>query len=251
MRLIADIQPPEVVEPAEEPLDLPASMVTPERSPVLSRRPPSIGFMRRDECNAVLAQARIQRIAVIGLVPDQTSGKWTNEGGSERVFDEGDFMRRSSGHKDGDRKTRAVCHGHALATLAPLGCSHPAAPLLAITNVPSMKHSDKSNPPRVRTSSAMALSRRSNTPEVTHCWNRRWQVWYGGYRSGRSCHRASVFSIHKIPSSTALLSRQGRPHPFVRVLGAGINGPKTDHCASVSSTAHLLVQSSIPGVNHL
>jgi len=251
MILVANVEPPEVIEPAEEPLNLPALAVAPERTSVLSGRFRPIGFMGGDEFDAVLSQPRIQGIAVIGFVPDQASGKLTNEAGSQGVVDERDFMRRSSGHKDGDRKTSAVCHGHDLATLAPLGGSHPEAPFLAITKVPSMKHSDKSSPPRVRTSSAMVLSSRSNTPERTHCWKRRWQVWYGGYRSGRSCQRAPVFSIHRIPSSIARLSRQGRPRPSTRLLGSGINDPNTAHCSFVSSTAHLLVDTRIPEVSHL
>jgi hypothetical protein len=40
------------------------------------------------------------------------------------------------------------------------------------------------------------------TPCFTHCWNRLWQVWYGGYLAGRSFQGAPVRKIHNIPSMT-------------------------------------------------
>ncbi|MDQ3063765.1 MAG: hypothetical protein M3R14_13035, partial [Acidobacteriota bacterium] len=69
-----------------------------------------------------------------------------------------DFMRRSRFRKDGERKTKAVCHCHEFRTLAPLGLSNFKAPFLAETNVPSMEVSDKSSLPRVRKSSAKVSS---------------------------------------------------------------------------------------------
>ena len=249
MSLAADGQAPEVVEPAEAPLALPALTGAPERASVLGGRPRPIGCMGREECTAVLSP-RIQGLAVVRLVPDPSSGQFTNEAGSQRLGNAGDGLWRSSGHVEGERKTRAVCHGQALATLAPLGGAHPAAPLLASTQVPSMKPSDKSTSPRSRTSSAMALSRRSTPPARTHGWHRRWQVWYGGYRSGRSCHRAPVFRVHRMPSSPARLSRQGRPRPSGRLRSVGINGLKTAHCASVRSTVHLPGESVLQGMDH-
>lgn len=52
----------------------------------------------------------------------------------------------------------AVCHCHDLRTFAPLGFSHPLAPFLAMTKVPSMKHSVKSRLPRSCRSFTNALN---------------------------------------------------------------------------------------------
>ena len=45
------------------------------------------------------------------------------------------------------------------------------------TKVPSMKHSERSKPPRASRSSARASSTRESTPCLTQRWKRRWQVW--------------------------------------------------------------------------
>jgi hypothetical protein len=45
------------------------------------------------------------------------------------------------------------------------------------TQVPSMKHSERSKPPRASRSSARASSTRESTPCLTQRWKRRWQVW--------------------------------------------------------------------------
>src|SRR5215510_16446513 len=95
-------------------------------------------------------------------------------------------MRRSRRCVNGERKTSAVCNCHELRTFAPLGLSHSEPPFLATTNIPSMKHSVRSSSPRTRRSSASASNTLRKTPSRTHCWNRRWQVWYGGNRPGKS-----------------------------------------------------------------
>lgn len=222
-------------QPTEETLDFPAAFVAPENPPILSRRLYSVGLMRRNQFHVPFSQPGVQSIAVIGFVSNESSGKLTNEAGSQRFFNEGDFMWRSRGHKDGDRKTRAICHCHDLRTLAPLGISHSRPPFLAMTNVPSMKHSDRSRPPRSRTSWASRFKSLSRTPLRTQFWNRRWQVWYEGYRSGRSCQGAPVFKTHRMPLSTARVSFQGRPRPSGRHLGLGISGFRSVHCSSVRS----------------
>jgi len=68
----------------------------------------------------------------------------------------------------------------------------------------------------------------------THCWKRRWQVWYGGYFLGSSRHWAPVPNTHKIPLSTARGSCLGRPRPSERRFGRKI-GSITSHWASPTS----------------
>jgi hypothetical protein len=146
-------------------------------------------------------------------------------------------VRRSRGGADGERKTKAVCHCHELRTFAPLGRSHTPAPFFATMNVPSIKHSVRSRPPRSLRSDAKASRMRSSVRSRTQRWKRRWQVWYGGYRPGRSCHCAPVRRIHKMPFRTSRLLRHGRPRPSARRGRWPINGSRTAHCSSVRSIA--------------
>jgi hypothetical protein len=74
----------------------------------------------------------------------------------------------------------------------------------------------------------------SSLPSRTHCWKRRWQVWYDGYFLGSSRHCAPVPKTHKIPLSTARVSCHGRPFPSERRFGRRI-GSISSHWASLSS----------------
>jgi hypothetical protein len=145
-------------------------------------------------------------------------------------------MRRSRRCVDGDRNTIAICHCHEFRTFAPLGLSHCAAPFLAPTKVPSIKHCAKSSLPRFRKSSASASSICFSVPPSTQYWNRRWQVWYGGKRPGKSCQRAPDRNIHKMPLSTSRSSFLGLPRPSALRLGLSNNGSMTSHCVSSSSS---------------
>ncbi len=139
----------------------------------------------------------------LGLPGDETL--------KESFADKGDFMRRSRRRVDGEWKTSIVCHHHELRAFTPLSLTDPAPPFLAVTNVPSIKHSPKLTSPRSRRSSAKASSTRRSVPSLDHCWNLRWQVRYGGDLSGKSCHRAPDLRIQSTPSSTSRVSRHGRP----------------------------------------
>ena len=132
-------------------------------------------------------------------------------------------------------KTGAICHCHELCTFAPLGFSHPSAPFLTMTKLPSMKHSVRSKPPRSFTSLTKARKISSKTPFATHSWKRRCQVWYGGYRLGISCQGAPVRSTHKIPFRIARSSTLGRPLPSVRRCTFGSKGSTIAHCSSLRS----------------
>ncbi len=120
-------------------------------------------------------------------------------------------------------KTSAVCHCHELRTLAPLGLADASAPFFVATKVASMKHSDKSSLPRLRRSSASASRMCLSSPPIS--WNRRWQTWYGGERSGKSCQRVPERNIHKMPFSICRSSLRGCPLPSSHIGGLGISGP--------------------------
>lgn len=236
MKVEAHRNSTEVLKPREQPLNLPSSLVTPQRSAVLRRGFLSIGLVWRNHLNTLLGQFFIQRIRVIGLIANQSLRLFSAKNFSESCLDKGDFMRRSSRRVHGDRKTMAVCHRHELRTFAPLGLSHSESPFLATTNVPSIKHSDKSRSPRSFRSWARASRTLRKVPSLTHCWNLRWQVWYGGNLPGKSCQRAPERSIQSTPFMTSRVSRHGLPRPSSRRGSSGIMGSISAHCSSVSSS---------------
>jgi hypothetical protein len=81
---------------------------------------------------------------------------------------------------------------------------------------------------------------RLNTPCRTHCWNRRWQVWYGGYRWGRSFQGAPVRNIHRIPLSTYRGSVGRRPLGSLGGVSALIIGSIRFYCSFVMSILIIL-----------
>ena len=236
MVFISSHQATEVVQPREQPLDFPAMPISAQRSPVLGGIANPITAMRRDHVDAPFLELSIQPIAIVGAVSDQSLGMFINKALLKGSFDKGDFMRRSRRCVDGDRKTSAVCHCHELRTLAPLGFPHCAAPFLAPTKVPSIKHCAKSSLPRFRKSSASASSICLSVPPSTQYWNRRWQVWYGGKRSGKSCQRAPERNIQRMPLSTSRSSFLGLPRPSALRCGLSNNGSMTCHCSSFNSS---------------
>lgn len=227
---------PELLQPREQTLHLPPASVPAQRPPILSLRFASIDLMWRDHLDAFLSQLRVKRVAVIGPVSDQSLRSVSGKTLSESFSDKGDFMRRSRRRVYGDRKTRAGSHRQELPTFAPLGLSHVPSPFFATMKVASIKQSLRSRSPRVRRSSANASSTRRSVPSLTHCWNLRWQVWYGGNLSGRSCHLAPLGRMQSTPLSTSRVSRQGRPLPSSRRGGSGISGAISAPCSSVNSS---------------
>src|SRR5512138_2486705 len=232
---MANLNSSEVLQPSEQALDLPTSDVTTQRTAILRGRLLPVGLVRGNELNASFVQSFIQRVAVIGSVTDQPAGFLFRKPLFQGVFHQGHFMRRSTANGYGERKTSAICHCHELCTFAPLGFSHPSAPFLAITKLPSIKHSVRSKPPRSFTSLTRARRTFSKTPFSTHSWNRRWQVWYGGYRLGISCQGAPVRKTHKMPFRIARSFTLGRPLPSARRLILGSNGSTLAHCSSLRS----------------
>jgi len=116
-----------------------------------------------------------------------------------------------------------------------------ARPLFfAATKVPSMKASRMSMPPRWYRSSASSWAMRLKTPNLTHCWKRLWQIWYGVYLGGESFHGAPVRNIHNIPSKTSRGSRCLRPRAPLRCHADRIMGSIRFHCSFVSSILIIL-----------
>jgi hypothetical protein len=122
--LVADHQPPEIAQPSEEPLDLPAPLVAPELAPVLGLRPPPVPAVRGDHLDALRSEGRVERIGVVRPVPDQALGPFTDEARREDLLYERNLVRRSARRAYGERNTRAVCQRHELRALAPFGRAH-------------------------------------------------------------------------------------------------------------------------------
>jgi hypothetical protein len=127
MVVMADQHASEVLQPGKEPLHFPAAFVPPQWPAILR-----FGFLALGPMGAIssinpwLGQARAERVAIVGLIPDQMFWSSLNKTLGESWFNKGDFMRRSSLNVDGETKTSTVCHGHDLRTLASLGLSHQA-----------------------------------------------------------------------------------------------------------------------------
>jgi hypothetical protein len=226
----------EVLKPCVQPLDLPAALVAPQLPPVLCPRLPPVRAVRRDQLNPALRKFGVERVGVVSLISDQSCGLPGGKTLKESFADKGDFMRASRRRVDGEWKTSIVCHHHEFRALTPLSLTDCAPPFLAVTNVPSIKHSPKSTSPRPRRSSAKASSTLRSVPSRDHCWNLRWQVWYGGNLSGKSCHRAPLLSIQRTPLTTSRVSFHGLPRLSSRRGGSGISGASTAHCSSVNSS---------------
>lgn len=225
------------VQPGEQALDLPATPVAAQDSVVLGLGLGAIGAMRRDQRNALRREALIERITVVGTIPNKSSGSSQRDGLSEGSLDKGDFMWRSRSRVHGEWKTRSVCNNHELRTLAPLGLSHCAAPFFATTKVPSIKHSDRSILPRSSKSRAKASRIACSTPWRSQRLNRRKQVEPEAKRSGKSPHAAPVRSTHRMPFIPARsLCTTGLPRPSARGTTFGIRGSRMAHCSSVSSS---------------
>ena len=111
--LPAGDQPAEVVHPGEQPLDLPAPPVSAQQPSVLGLDL-AVAAVRRDQRDPAVGELRGERVAVVGLVPDQALRELRDEAGFEDRDDQSDFSWRSTGHVDGERKTMAVRNCHEL-----------------------------------------------------------------------------------------------------------------------------------------
>jgi hypothetical protein len=152
----------------------------------------------------------------------------------EDPFDELAFVRRSAFDTNGERKTVRIGEDEDFRSLAAFGGPDREAPFLAPVKEASMKASSSWSFPQASNFLARTRKMHSSLPSRTHCWRRRWQVWYGEYSLGSSRHCAPVPKTHRIPLSTARVSCHGRPRPSERRLGRRI-GSISCHWASLSS----------------
>jgi len=232
-----------VLQPRPEPLDLPAAAVAAQLPPVLRWHFLPVRPVRRDQLNAAFSQFQVERVGVVSLIANQSFRLLGDKTVKQSFSDKGDFMRRSRRRVNGEWKTSIVCHHHEFRAFTPLSLTDCAPPFLAVTKVPSIKHSPKSTSPRSCKSCAKASKTLRSVPSRDHCWNLLWQVWYGGNLSGKSCHRAPDLSIQSTPFITSRVSLHGLPRLSSRRGGSGISGAKMAHCSSVSSSPRAMPKS--------
>src|SRR5271154_4147886 len=179
MIFITHHQSAKIKKPGKEPFDFITPHIAAQRASILSGDT-TVDLVGRDHFRAVLPhQLFIQPVAIIRFVPDQAFGHIGYDARLQGGSDQLHFSRRSAFCPQGERKTMAVCNAHDLGALAPLGLPDLSPPFLAGTNVPSTKHSFKSNPPASLRCCASVTSRCSITPDRTQFWKRRCTVWYG------------------------------------------------------------------------
>src|SRR3977135_3286615 len=238
-------QAPEVSEPGVGAFDNPSPAVAPQRSAILSCGPNTIPLVRADQFDPAPPQAFPQRIHVIGFVGNHPHRllPWTTRvmtptysDRRQRDLRELDFRRGCRVKVVSQRKTAAVDHPHPLRPLAPLGFSDSAAPFFAGAKLPSRNDSLHFNCWRSVHSLRNARQMSQQTPRSSHSRSRRQHVEGCGNFSGRSCQRAPLRKIHRIPSSTRRFSIHGRP-PWRCWGGLGSKGAIFFHCASVSNGA--------------
>jgi hypothetical protein len=234
-------KPPEVIQPGKQTLDFPPTHVAPQLASILRGRLFSVHLMRGDHLYApFFSKPLIKLIAVVSLVTDNFIRRIRGKAAVNCGLNQLHLVGRSAFNVSGDRKTRYVCDRHDLGAFAALCLANSKTPFFAGTKLPSMNASRISMPPRSYRSSTSSMAMRLKTPSSTHCWNRRWHVWYGGYRAGRSFHGAPVRSIHKTPFNTSRGSRPRRPLGSFFLAKDAIIGSIRLHCWSVSSILILL-----------
>jgi hypothetical protein len=133
------------------------------------------------------------------------------------------------------RNTFAVDHHHPLRAFAALGFADAGAPFLAGAKLPSRNDSLQSRRPFWSNSERNCRQILSHVPSSSHRRKRRQHVLGLGYLSGKSFQRAPVLRIQRMPSSTSLLSAQGRP--LLERLGS--SGSMCDHCLSERNTSRI------------
>jgi len=164
MILPANYESAKVVQPGKQALDLPSFTIAAQCAAVVETGTGAPTTVRRNQEHLRFEEFLAQRIAVVSAVGDGPPGQFIDQALADGRAHQLHLGGRSSLCVDGDRKTMSVSNGHDFAALAPLGLANPRAPFLAAVKLPSMKHSDKSSPPRAWRSRAGPSSTARSTP---------------------------------------------------------------------------------------
>ena len=255
--VVAHHQAAEVAEPGERAFHGPSSSVTPQRPAVLRGGLATILAMRYDQLDAALGQSLTQRVTVVAAVRNDACWllprtAWpmlpSYADRRERRFRQPDLRRGSRVKVVSQRNTRAVDHHHPLRPLAPLGFADSRAPFFAGAKLPSRNDSLHFNCWRSFNSPRKARQIPNQIPCFSQSRNLRQQVEGAGNSSGKSCQRAPLRRIHKMPSSTLRSGAGGRP-PRGRGGRLGSRGRIFSHWASVSNRPYRAIGPP-PGAVH-
>jgi hypothetical protein len=241
--VIAHHQSAEVTEPRDGAFYDPPSLTATQRATVLRRRFASILPMWGDQLDTAPRQLLTQGVAIVAPVGDQaerplpgtTSPMTTTYTDRlERRLDEPNLRGGGRVKVVSQRKTLAVDHHHPLRPLAPLGFADSIAPFFAGAKLPSRKDSLHFNCWRSFNSPRKARQIPNQIPCLSQSRSLRQQVEGDGNSSGKSCQRAPLRKIHKMPSKTWRSLARGRP-PCGRGGRLGSKGRILSHWASVSN----------------
>ncbi len=241
--VIAHDEPPEVAKPRDAALDDPAFLVTSQHPSVLERGSIPVGAVWRNQDHAAPPQRCAQCVAGVRFVSNHPRGLLSRAPAAvsppdsdrlKRFFRQPDLRRGSRVKSDSQRNTAAVDHHHPLRPLAPLSFADCGAPFFAGAKLPSMKDSLHFNCCRSFNSPRKVRQIASQIPCSSQSRNRRQQVDAEPNSSGKSCRRAPLRRIHKMPSSTLRSLAGGRP-PRGRAGYFASKGRIFSHWASVSN----------------
>src|SRR5215470_19992806 len=241
--IVAHHQSAKITEPSHGAFHFPAASVAAQRTTVLPAWLAAVPSMRNDQLDSACLQPLAQWIAVKSAIgndppcflagsPAAMSSAYADR--RQRFFREPDFVRGRRVKLLSQRKTLAVDHHHPLRALAPLGFSDLRAPFLAGAKLPSRNDSLQLSCWRWFSSAKNARQMVSQMPCSSQSRSRRQQVAGEGNSSGRSCQRAPLRKIHKMPSRTLRSFAGGRP-PCRDLRTGGSKGRIFSHWASVSS----------------
>src|SRR5215467_6732316 len=241
--IVANHQSAKIAEPSHGAFHFPAASVAAQRTTVLPAWLAAVPSMRNDQLDSACLQPLAQWIAVKSAIgndppcflagsPAAMSSAYADR--RQRFFREPDFVRGRRVKLLSQRKTLAVDHHHPLRALAPLGFSDFRAPFFAGAKLPSRNASLQLSCSRSLSSARNARQMVSQTPCSSQSRSRRQQVDGEGNSSGRSCQRAPLRKIQRIPSRTLRSFAAGRP-PRRDLRTRGNRGRICSHWASVSN----------------
>jgi len=233
-------QSTEIAQPGESPFDFPPMLVALPHFWRLLAANFAVSAVRDQEADPLPSQSGPQFVRIISLIADKALGSalWApptlsgDFNGLQGLFCQPYFRGRCRGNGASQRNTLAVDHHHPLRALAPLGFSDSGAPFFAGAKLASMKASSQSKSPAASKCERKVRQICSHKSSSAQRFKRRQQVDGLGYRWGRSCQRAPVRSIHRMPSRTSRLLLRGRP-PLNPGFPEGSNGEILAHCSSV------------------
>ena len=197
-----------VVHPGKEAFHLPAFSIAAELAAILCSASPSASIRRNQFDSVLFRELGGERLRVVGFVTDEPGGEFVEKASGKNLFNKLALSRRSALHRYGERKTVISGDSDDLRALAAAGGADSQTPFLALAKVASTNASSRFSRPRSCRCRASIFSASSSFPLRIHCWNLRWQVWYGGYLSGNAPLRSRAqHPEHTVQHSPGVMPR--------------------------------------------